>query len=297
MAKWKGKTRGGLTGYRIFIIVLTYLGLPFAYFLLRFVAFYFVLFNPSSFKSVYYYFRQRLGNGFFQTLINIYRNYYVFGQVILDRVAIMGGFTAKFTYNFDGEDWLREMTMQKTGGLLISAHIGNFEMAGHLLERLNTSVKVVMLDAEHQKIKSYLDGVTRKSFSVIPLTGDHSHLYAIKESFENKELICMHGDRFMPGSKTTACNFLGKDAFFPTGPFYLALKYEVPVSFVFAMKEGKNHYHFYASRPRVYSCPASPQKRDEAVQDILKNYITELENKINLYPMQWFNYYNFWNET
>ena len=48
MAAWKGKTRGGLTGYKIFIAILKNLGLPFAYLLLYFVAFYFFVFAEDT---------------------------------------------------------------------------------------------------------------------------------------------------------------------------------------------------------------------------------------------------------
>jgi predicted LPLAT superfamily acyltransferase len=296
VAAWKGKTRGGITGYKIFITVLKYLGLPFAYFLLRFVALYFFLFNTSSFRNIFIFYRKRLGYNLAAAVTAVYRNYYVFGQVILDKVLTMGGFGAKFTFDFDGEHHLHKMVSDQSGGLLISAHIGNFEMAGHLLERLHTKVNVVMLDAEHQQIKNYLSAVTRKSYHIIPIGADNAHLFDINNAFAHKEIVCMHGDRFMKGSKTLACKFLGKEAYFPTGPFYLAMKYQIPVSFVFAMKESDSHYHFYASPPVIYAQQSTPLKRNEAISAIIQDYIAMLEEKIKSYPYQWFNYYNFWNE-
>jgi predicted LPLAT superfamily acyltransferase len=294
VAAWKGKTRGGLIGYKIFIAVLKYLGLSFAYFLLRFVAFYFFVTAPASFRNILYFYRKRLGLGLTGSVAGIYRNYYVFGQVILDRTASLGGFDAHFTFDFEGEDHLRKMVSDKTGGLLISAHCGNFEMAGHMLERLDTRVNIVMLDAEHQRIKNYLSTFTRKSFTIIPIQEDNSHIYAISRALENHEIVCLHGDRFVPGSKTLSCDFLGEKARFPTGPFYLAMKYGVPVSFVFAMKECSRHYHFYATPPLLYSQQASPSGRDNMLKQIIGDYIEAMEKKVREYPYQWFNYYNFW---
>jgi predicted LPLAT superfamily acyltransferase len=295
VAEWKGKTRGGIVGYRIFITVLKYLGLPVAYFLLRFVAFYFFAFNRVSFRNIYYFYRHRLRFGAFRSVLAIYRNYYVFGQVLLDKFAVMGGFNPRFSFNFDGEDHLRQLVNEKTGGLLISAHTGNFEMAGHMLERLDTKVNIIMLDAEHQKIKEYLSAFTRKSFHIIPVGEDNDHVYEISKALKDHEIICMHGDRFMPGSKTLACEFLGEKASFPTGPFYLAMKFSVPVSFVFAMKDSKYRYHFYATPPKRYDLQLSPAKRDDMLKNIITGYITAIEEKVEQYPYQWFNYYNFWN--
>jgi predicted LPLAT superfamily acyltransferase len=291
---WKGKTRGGLTGYKIFIAILKYLGLPFAYFLLRFVAFYFFAFSPQSFRNIYYFYRKRLGYGFYKSLLAVYRNYYVFGQVILDKTATLGGFDARFTFDFDGEDYLRQMVTDGKGGLFISAHIGNFEMAGHMLERLDTKVNVIMLDAEHQKIKEYLSTFTRKSFHIIPIGNDNEHVYEISNALKNHEIVCMHGDRFMPGSKTMESSLLGKNTSLPTGPFYLAMKYDVPVSFVFAMKESSRHYHFFATPPKYYAQQRSITKRDEMLKSMVSDYLAAIEEKIRKYPYQWFNYYDFW---
>jgi predicted LPLAT superfamily acyltransferase len=294
VASWKGRTRGGIVGYRIFITVLKYLGLPFAYFLLRFVAFYFFIFAPASFRNICYFYHRRLGFGRFKTVLAVYRNYYIFGQVILDKLATMGGFGAKFSFHFDGENHLRQMVNDKSGGLLISAHIGNFEMAGHMLERLETKVNIIMLDAEHQKIKDYLSAFTHKSFHIIPIAEDNAHVYEISEALKNHEIVCMHGDRFMQGSKTLTCEFLGETASFPTGPFYLAMKYNIPVSFVFALKETSRHYHFYATPPKYYAQQASLSKRDDMLRQIITNFTAAMEEKVRKYPYQWFNYYNFW---
>jgi len=81
---------------------------------------------------------------------------------------------------------------------------------------------------------------------------------------------------------------------FPSGPFYLAMKYDVPVSFVFAMKENKTHYHFYATRPKTYHQQTSQKKRDDTILEIIRDYVGEMEIMLSKYPLQWFNYYDFW---
>lgn len=274
--------------------LLKYVGLPPAYFLLRFVTFYFFCFSPASFRNIYYVYRRRLGFSAIGSTLAVYRNYYVFGQVLLDKTATLAGLQTKFTFRFEGEDHLRNLVDAKTGCLLISAHIGNFEMAGHMLERLRTKVNILMLDAEHQHIKEYLDIFTRRSFNVIAIREDNAHVYEINKALKNREILCMHWDRFVEGSKCVEMIFLGERALFPTGPFYLAMKYDIPVSFVFAMKEGRSHYHFYATAPKYYAQQGSPGKRDDMLRTLIADYVHAMENKLRQYPYQWFNYYSFW---
>jgi len=294
VASWKGKTRGGIAGYKLFFGILKYTGLPFAYFFLHFVVLYFFLFSPKTFTPIFQFYRNRLGYSLFRSLQMVYKNYYLLGQVLLDKVTIMAGFPVKFTFTYDGEEYLRKMVEDKTGGLLISGHIGNFEMAGNMLERLKTEVNIIMFDAEHAKIKDYLQSVTRRKFNVITIKEDNSHIFEINKAFREKQIVCIHGDRFVRGSKTLSMEFLGEKASFPTGPFYLAMKFNVPVSFVFAMKESATHYHFYATPPRLFQQQGLQLKRDQTIEAIIKDYICIMEKMVQKYPFQWFNYYNFW---
>jgi predicted LPLAT superfamily acyltransferase len=292
MTTWEGKTRGGLLGYKIFVLTIKYLGLFPAYFLLRFVALYYFLFARKSNRFIYHYFRNRLGYGRVKSFWSVYANYYIFGQVLIDKVAALSGFAKKFTYYFDGEEYLREMT---DGGLLISAHIGNWEIAGNLLKRLDKPFNIVMFDEEHGRIKDYLESILKeKNVKIIVIKDDLSHLIAIRKALQEKELIAIHGDRFLEGTKTIPALFLGAEALFPEGPFYLAAKFKAPVSFVFAMKETRSHYHFYATPAKVYEFPQDKRISHTHLKPILHDYVLEFERILNKYPVQWFNYYDFW---
>ncbi|MFZ6011549.1 MAG: lipid A biosynthesis acyltransferase [Bacteroidota bacterium] len=292
MPQWKGKSKGNKLGYSIFVWICRTFGVKPAYLLLRFVAFYYFLFSPSSTRHIYEYFRKRLAYSSFQSRIKVYQNYYVFGQTLLDKIIVMAGIENKFTYDFDGEDNLRKIVALGKGGILLSGHVGNWEAAGHLLRRLNTCINVVMFDGEHERIKHYLDQVTGgRNFNVIVIRNDLSHVYAIGEALAKNELICLHADRFLEGNKTIGRRFLGDYALFPIGPFALAASFKVPVSIVFAFKETATHYHFYGS-PLLERGPQEPKA--EFSDRMVNTFVNELEQKVKMYPEQWFNYYNFW---
>ncbi|HMI63647.1 MAG TPA: lysophospholipid acyltransferase family protein [Puia sp.] len=203
----------------------------------------------------------------------------------------MSGIPNKFSFNFDGEDHLREIVALQRGGLLLSAHLGNWEIAGHLLKRLDTRINLVMFDGEHRQIKEYIAAVTgKRNVNVILIKNDLSHIYAISDAFRNNELVCMHADRFIKGNKTLTSEFLGEAARFPMGPFVLAAKFKVPVSFVFAMKETTLHYHFFASKIKDYT----HLSKEMLMQEMLNDFVGEMERMVDKYPEQWYNYYNFW---
>lgn len=291
MSSWHGKSKGTPLGYRIFVWVLKRLGVLPAYFLLRIVVLYYFLFSTTANGHIYRLYHHKLGYGRLKSVFKIYTNYYLLGQGLIDKVVMMAGIKNKFSFDFDGEENLRKIATLQKGGILLSAHIGNWDIAGHLFTRLETTINIVLYDGEHEKIKQYLDGVTgKRKVNIIVIKEDLSHIYAISDAFTKNELVCMHADRFMPGNKTMTAGFLDEPAKFPLGPFLLAAKFKVPVSFVFAVKESKLHYHFFASEIKEYS----NSDKQAVMNEMLQDFVKEMEQKLRKYPEQWFNYYNFW---
>lgn len=285
MATWKGKTKGNLLGYKIFVFILKLLGVIPAYFVLRFVALYFLFFSKESTQSSFFVFHRILKYKKRTAYLKVYLSYFLLGQTLLDKVALMAGLKTKISFDFDGENFLHEMVKNQTGGILMSAHMGNWDIAGFLLKRLGAKINVVMFDGEHEQIKEYMkDVVGELNFNIIAIKDDFSHIMKLHEALSNKELICIHGDRFLPDAKVSELNFMGEKAEFPISPFALAARFNVPVSFVYAVKEGSKHYHLSATKPI--------QTRDK--NELMKSYVKSLEHMLLKYPTQWFNYYPFW---
>lgn len=286
MPSWKGKTRGGLLGYQIFIFILKKLGLTAAYLLLRFVCAYFVLFAPAATRAIYKYFRKIKGYSRSKAAVSVYQSFFVFGQTLVDKIAIASGMRHKFTYTFDGVEHLKEL--KHTGGIIISAHLGNWEIAGLLLDEIQLKTNILIFEAEHEKIKAYLDQVMKdKNVGVIAMKKDFSHIFKINAALKKKEVICMHGDRFLAGSRTEIKDFMGHQARFPLGPFSIVDKLQTPYSFAYAVR-GKG---------RVYHLSATPVVVEDAGPEaILDKYVKHLEDKLEANPTQWFNYYDFWSK-
>ena len=288
---WEGKSKGNTLGYRIFVATLRFAGITPSYILLRFVAFYYFLFS-SSFKHIYSYFRKRIGYGMFRSLWSVYKNYYAFGQTLIDKIVVMSGMKVPFTFTFEGEHYIEDIMGGGRGGILISAHTGNYELAAYYFKRLPVRVNVVMVDNETQQIKQYLESVmNERQLNIITIKDDFTHIYEISNALKNNELIAIHADRYVKGSKTITGSLFGSETLFPMGPFILATVFKVPVSYVFCFKETSKHYHLYATPPKEYTV-----NKQIAIPEALCDYTKELEAKVKQYPEQWFNYYDFWQQ-
>ncbi|QDW19591.1 lipid A biosynthesis acyltransferase [Flavobacterium sp. KBS0721] len=290
MSKWDGKSKGTVLGYKIFVFLIKKAGIKAAYVLLYFVASYYFLFLKKSNKAISYYFKERLGYSWLKSKKMVFKSYYTFGQTIIDKISISAGMRNKFTYEFDGIETLKNLLAEKKGGVLISAHIGNFEIAEHFLGDIDIDfqINLVTTDLEHSAIKNYLESVTQKpTVKFIIIREDLSHIFEINAALSKNELVCFTGDRYFEGTKSLSEKILGQEANFPAGPFLIASRLKVPVVFVYVMKEPNLHYHLYAREAVV-------KHRDE--KGLLKAYIESLESMLAKYPLQWFNYFDFWNQ-
>ena len=126
--EWSGKSKGGALGYRFFIVLIKHTSIKVTYFFIRIVALYYLIFTAKSASR--FFFSTILGYSRCRTVSAIYRNYCLLGEVLVDKVAMFSGSKTGFTFDFDGEEHLRAMSSEGMGGILIGAHMGNWEIAG-----------------------------------------------------------------------------------------------------------------------------------------------------------------------
>ncbi|MCF0073796.1 lipid A biosynthesis acyltransferase [Dyadobacter sp. CY261] len=286
MSRWDGKTKGSLTGYKIFLFFINTLGLGFAYGLLRVVTYYYYLFAAKPRQALLDFYQNTLHVTGSDARKMARRNFYIFGQTLVDRAAFLLGKDRKFSHIFENEQYLIDIRDAGRGGILLSAHVGNWETAGNLLKgRITPTINIVMLDAEVENIKRYMDLSTGGSrFKVIAIKDDLSHIISIRNALVSNEFVAIHADRYLEGAKYIEMDFLGKKAKFPYGPFVIASKFNAPVTFVFAAKDGQYSYHLSATKP--IEARMKPE-------EIARLYVEELERKVKAFPEQWFNYFNF----
>lgn len=285
--KWDGKTKGSLAGYKFFVGSVKFLGLRFAYFFCFFVAFYFVVFAKKQRNALIQFYQKGFQKSKTQALFMSVKTFNSFGKVLIDRIAFKTKHKSKFTHTFDNEQALLDMSTNGKGGFLFSGHVGNWENAGSLIKkRVTIKINVLMLDQEVEQIKQYIEATTEGTqYNIIPLKDDMSHLVLIHQALKRNELIALHADRTVDGQKNIVLPFLNGNAAFPAGPFIMAHKFKVPISFVFAVKGKAREYHLSATDGKA---------NFESPEEVAVAYVQLLEEKVKKYPNQWFNFYDYY---
>lgn len=285
-SKWDGKSKGNKLGYQFFVSTIKFFGLKATYLFLRFVTYYYYLFSPTK-KYLLDFYQNSLGKSEKVSKALARKNYYIFGQTLVDRFAFLMGKSKEFTHFSNGGNNLKDVIKMGKGGILMSAHIGNWELAGNLMKGIyDVKINVLMYQAEAEKLADFFKNTTGgASFNIIPIKDDLTHIIKIHAALKNNEFICLHADRNLPGAKTIELDFFGRKAKFPLGPFEMATKFKAPVCFVYNIKANDFHYDLSSTVP-IQNVTDS--------EELAKMYVKLLEEKAKAHPSQWFNFYDFY---
>ncbi len=288
---WQGQSRGGKTGYQIFIFLIRHFGVGSAYALLAVVAFYFVLVAPKSTADIWRYARKILGYPVLKSALLVYRNYYSFGQSLIDKVAISAGMSDRFRFTFVGMENLKNAVAQHRGAVMMGAHFGNWAAGEPFFRDCGVRLNLVMFDNEHSDIKEVLEKNKDidASFKIIPVNKDNlSHIFMITDALDKGELVCFLCDRYLRSENVIDAEFMGHPVQFPFGTFHVAARMRVPVIFFYVVRERGRRYRL------SFTAAELPTSRKGAEAVLLSQFISSLEGELKRHPEQWYNYYDFW---
>ena len=243
----------------------------------------------KSRKTAYYYFRKILRNSRVKSVWLTYVNHCRFAEVVIDKFAMYAG--KKFDVEVVGMDHFNRLASQQEGFLHLSSHIGNYEIAGYTLVSDNKVINAVVYAHEKASVMENRNNMfVKTNIRMITLKSDMSHLFEIDQALCNGDIVSFPTDRFMGQAKCVECDFLGKPAKFPQGPFSVATMRGLDVLGVNVMKRGWRGYTIYVT-PLQYDKTAP---RREQIKQLSDSYVKELEKRVRQYPTQWYNFFEFW---
>ena len=287
--QWAGSTYGSGWMHRCLIRSLRFIDVRFLYlFSAIFVIPVCLVLNESR-KTAYHYFRRILGYGRCKAAWSVYVNHCLFGQVVIDKFAMYAG--KRFDVEVDGMQYFNELASRDEGFLHLSSHIGNYEIAGYTLVSERKTINAVVYAHEKATVMENRNNMfVKTNIRMITLKSDMSHLFEIDQALCNGDIVSFPTDRFMGQAKCVECDFLGKPAKFPQGPFSVATMRGLDVLGVNVMKRGWRGYTIYVT-PLQYDKTAP---RREQIKQLSDSYVKELEKRVRQYPTQWYNFFEFW---
>ena len=285
--QWTGTTYGSGLMHRWLIRLLRVVDIRIVYAFTCVFVIPFFLFRPS-FKYIYRYFRDRWGMSAVCAFRNACLNHYLFSQVVIDRFAMYGG--RRFHFDIEGYEHYTSLSSLPAPFVQLSAHIGNYEVAGYALSP-EKPINALVFDGEKQSVMENRSHMfADKKIRMIPVSQDMSHLFLIDRALQAGEIVSMPADRIFGSQKSVSTKLLGAEVKLPLGPFSVATMRGLHVLAVNVMKSTTNCYKIYVT-PLDYDREA-PRKHQ--INQLVQGYAAELERILTMYPTQWYNYFEYW---
>jgi len=295
--KIKAKKRGNALGFWIFKVFLRLFGLRGSYGLLYFVCFHYLLFDRAAVRSVSAYISKRFPNEvFLKRQLQIYRLFISQGKQLIDRYAAISGLEV-FDIQLKGYSQLKEMLSDsKQGMILLTAHVGNWQIVMTALKKLNRTVYLLMRPEDNLAVNRALRISDGQEY--IKIISPEQHLGGILEVMEvlkEGNVVAIMGDRKYE-FKAFDVSFLGKKAWFPYSAFSIAAAAGYPIV---ALLSAKLSTHGYEADVSHAFKPCYKKGVDKQVQ--LKAWVQKfallLEDYVKQYPYQCFLFHDVWKEN
>jgi len=180
--------------------------------------------------------------------------------------------------------YLDNYAKEKKGLIILTAHIGNYELGGVIASILGYKFNAVALSHKDKRLDRFFNK-KREMFGmgVIPIKGSAKKCLSV---LDKKQFLCLLGDRDFTDSAIET-NFFNRKALIPRGFAFLATRKKVDVLAGFFIRENTFYYRLIFEEPIKYS-------EDKKEEDIIREYVSILEKYIKKYPEQWYIFEKYW---
>ncbi len=297
---WSGRSIGGVLLFRFGVTILPIIGLRGAWFLSGIASPIILLFGSRhAFGLRQYWRRLRPKSVGFTRWLLIYRHMSSFVRITSDRLLAFLR-PQNYTVTPLGIDGMRSIRQQGKGCILISAHVGNWEMSSYWLHSIAGNMgktHIVMVRADIEYAQRFCDERLRGQFTNVidPRDGIGASL-AINNALKDGDMVCMLADRVFGDQPAVTVKFMGGDVRMPTGPFQAAAVTGAPILVGFLVKTGFSSYLVQVDEPWYIRLPNRRADRGAALQNVVQRWAKRLELQVRRYPMQWHNFYNYWDK-
>jgi len=223
----------------------------------------------------------------------VFRN---FGRYLVEFFSMVKVVDEKYIRNnvrVENIHFVNQVLDQGKGGIILTAHVGNFELGAAVLSALDFPVHAVALPHKDRSVNNFFNSQRElKGVTVIP---SNIAMRRCINAIHNNELVGLVADRDF-GEHGTRLPFLGKTSSIPRGAAVFSLSTEAPLIPTFLLREANGTFRLVIEEP-IYPPKSNRGEIDESmVFQLMQRYTKVIESKIRSYPTQWLMFRRFWLE-
>lgn len=176
----------------------------------------------------------------------------------------------------EGREHLLRAQQRRRGAIILTGHLGNWEVGGVLIRRMGFPMNVVALPHEDPGLDRLFNRQRERSgLRVIPLGSGAAH--RCLERLRHGELLGLLGDwEFTNAGLPVFC--CGRQVMLPRGPAILSLRSQAPIVPTFLLREGAWKFRLRFEPPIWPDAPA---------RQLTQRFASILEGYLKQFAAQW----------
>jgi len=185
---------------------------------------------------------------------------------------------------FEGLEHLDKALGLGKGVVLLSAHLGNWELAGSTLSILGYKINIVAYTHKNKLINEFfVQKRESKGVKIIPLGAGIRKAFSV---FKKNEILGVLGDVDYANAQTgIKAKFFGQETIMPKGPALFSLVSKAPIVPTALFREKENGFRFVFGEPIIYK---STGNRQHDLSCLTQQATEAIQKYISLHPEQWF---------
>jgi len=244
-------------------------------------------------SSMAYIKRRFRGYGYWRRLMGVYRIFINQGKNLIDRYYLISGLGG-FDIELSGYDKLNSLFGESSKGvILLTAHIGNWQVAMTALEKMGRTVYLVMRPEDNAAVKEALNIDNEQG--KVRIISSESFLGGVVEimsAIARGGIVSIMGDRSY-GQSFTEAVLIGDRVKLPHGAFNIAAAAECPVVVLWSAKLSENKYIVDISHI-IRPVKGAKAEKQEKIRNCVQEFAEVLDNYAAQYPFQWFVFHDIW---
>ncbi len=182
--------------------------------------------------------------GWWERQRRIYRTFRTFAWCLSERYERLSTDRA-FTVELEGEESWRELASSEQGFVLVTGHLGCWEVGSMLVALRDRCIHVVREAETDPRAQRFIEGLIRSRGGELYAThfADDPHLgMDLLAALRQGDVVALQGDRPRSGGRTAERSLFGRPFHLPIGPAALARAAGVPLVPVFIFREERRRY-------------------------------------------------------
>lgn len=182
------------------------------------------------------------------------------------------------------EGWhhVEQVMAKGLGAILVTGHFGNWELAGAYVAARGIPIDVIAREMANPIFDKYLNG-TRAGIGMV-VVKDTDAVKRTPRSLRAGRAVAFVADQGVMGLASTFVPFFGRPAKTPRGAAVFALRFNVPVLFVVAIRKPNGKYRIVVEPIES----KSTGDREQDVDGIVARFTQVLEKWVRAVPEQYF---------